>query len=128
FPNLNHLYYFHVVATEGSLKRAAEVLEVTQPTISAQIKQLEDYLGTRLFHREAVGMRLNDAGQRAFDYTAVMFRATQRLLQSFAPDRVDEYVTLEVGVTSAVTHTFAAEYFLPLFHKRDVFTRIRHGD
>ena len=40
-PNFNHLYYFHVVATEGSLAKAAQRLRVTQPTISAQIRSLE---------------------------------------------------------------------------------------
>ncbi len=42
--NLNKLYYFYVVAKEGSVKAASTKLHLTQPTISAQVKQLEEDL------------------------------------------------------------------------------------
>ena len=47
--NYNHLYYFWVVAREGSMVRAAEELLVSQPTISCQIKELEEMFGKKLF-------------------------------------------------------------------------------
>ena len=62
-PNFNHLYYFHVVATEGSLAKAARRLRVTQPTISAQIRNLEQFVGHRLFDRSGRGMRLTSKGE-----------------------------------------------------------------
>ena len=43
--NYHHLRYFWVVAREGSLKKAAEKLHVSQPSISEQIKELEEALG-----------------------------------------------------------------------------------
>ena len=42
--NLNKLYYFYIVAKEGSVKSASEKLHLTQPTISSQIKELEEDL------------------------------------------------------------------------------------
>jgi LysR family transcriptional activator of nhaA len=45
--NYNHLYYFHVVATEGSFANAAERIGVTQPTVSEQVKALEQDYASR---------------------------------------------------------------------------------
>ena len=53
--NYNHLYYFHVVAESGSLGAAARKLSVTKPTISTQVRQLEDFLETPLFDRRGGG-------------------------------------------------------------------------
>jgi LysR family transcriptional regulator, transcriptional activator of nhaA len=49
--NYHHLLYFGAVAKEGSLRLASEVLHVSQPGISAQLKQLEESLGAPLFTR-----------------------------------------------------------------------------
>jgi LysR family transcriptional activator of nhaA len=49
--NYHHLLYFYTVAREGGVARAAEVLHLTQPTVSAQVHQLERALGERLFEK-----------------------------------------------------------------------------
>ena len=49
--NFNHLFYFYVVAKEGSIKLAAEKLHISQPTISDQIKLLEEHFQCSLFER-----------------------------------------------------------------------------
>ena len=60
--DLRVLRYFLAVASEGSITRAAEVLYVTQPTVSKQILELEDELGTSLFTRRRNSMVLTDDG------------------------------------------------------------------
>ena len=56
------LRYFLETAREGNITRAAERLHVTQPTMSRQLKDLEDELGTKLFIRTNYALRLTDAG------------------------------------------------------------------
>ncbi|RYD81720.1 MAG: LysR family transcriptional regulator, partial [Verrucomicrobiaceae bacterium] len=64
--NYHHLRYFWMVAREGSLRKAAERLSVSQPSISAQIRLLEDALGEKLFRRSGRGLHLTDAGRMAY--------------------------------------------------------------
>jgi DNA-binding transcriptional LysR family regulator len=61
-PSVHQLEYFVAVAEEGQFTRAAARLRVAQPSVSAQIRQLERSLGTRLLHRGAGPVRVTDAG------------------------------------------------------------------
>ena len=63
--DLRSLNTFIQVAESGSFTRAAEKLGYSQPTISVQIKQLEQELGTRLFDRIGHTVRLTDGGRQA---------------------------------------------------------------
>ena len=80
-----HLRSFHAVATHGSFTRAAEMLNITQPTLSGQVKDLEDRYGTKLFVRLGRRIELTDIGRSAFNITRLMFRheeEVEHLLQS----------------------------------------------
>ncbi|MCJ7874958.1 LysR family transcriptional regulator [Phaeobacter sp. J2-8] len=62
FSNINSILAFVTVAREGSVSRAAEVLNLTQPAISHQIKRLAEETGIVLFNRTATGLRLSHDG------------------------------------------------------------------
>ena len=59
---LRLLRYFLEIARAGNMSRAAEALHVSQPTLSKQMKELEQDLGKKLFRRESTGLQLTDAG------------------------------------------------------------------
>ena len=60
---LHQLKVFEATARQGSFTRAADELEITQPTVSAQVKQLANALGLPLFEQIGKRLYLTDAGQ-----------------------------------------------------------------
>lgn len=126
--NYNHLYYFHVTATIGSIAAAATKLHVTQPTVSEQLRSLERTLGTTLFTRTSSGLKLTDAGRLAFEHTSVMFRAGERLVESLGQTTVDLPRTLRVGISSAVARSTSTDFLLPLLALENCVPTIRTGD
>ena len=72
--NHAHLRAFNAVATHGSYTRAAEVLHVSQPTLSAHVKELEERYSVKLFERRGRGVVLTDFGRSVLDITERLFR------------------------------------------------------
>ena len=126
--NYNHLHYFHVAATEGSVAGAAERLGVTQPTVSEQVRSLERSLKVNLFERSAQGLKLTDAGRLAYEQTSVMFRAGERLVESLSSDEKAVPTTLRIGISNAVTRTTTMDFLLSLLALRDCLPSIRAGE
>ena len=56
--NLNQLQYFKILAQEEHYTRAAQMLSITQPSLSHAIAQLEEELGTRLFEKKGRNLSL----------------------------------------------------------------------
>ena len=69
-----HLRAFHAVASQGSFTRAADYLHVTQPTISGQVKELEERYGVKLLIRERRETRLTELGESIYKQLKTMFR------------------------------------------------------
>ena len=66
-PTLRQLEFLCAVADNGSFSKAAEACHVTQPTLSAAIKEVEGQLGVQLIEREARGASLTQAGEAAVE-------------------------------------------------------------
>ena len=59
---LRHLRYFVAVADAGTFTQAAELMFIAQPTLSQQVRRLEEMVGTPLLQRQREGVRLTRAG------------------------------------------------------------------
>jgi len=126
--NFNHVHYFHVAATEGSVKAAAERLGVSQPTVSEQIKMLERALGTSLFDRTGTGLRLTEQGREAYEHTTAMFRAGERLVHALGQASDPPPVLLRIGVSASISRTIAADFLMPVLTVPDCRPVVRTGD
>ena len=82
--NIDQIKTFLEVAATGNFNRAAENLNITQSTVSARIRVLEEQLGRPLFARSHAGARLTPAGQRLRRYALNMQRLWQRAEQEVA--------------------------------------------
>ena len=71
--NYHHLLYFWTVAREGTITAACERLRLAQPTISAQLKKLEESLGHKLFRHEGRNLALTETGRVVFRYANDIF-------------------------------------------------------
>lgn len=88
--NLAALRTFLAIVETGSLIRASERLNVTQSTVTARLKGLEDELGQSLFVRQRTGARLTAAGARFHRYAATMSDLwTQALQETALPQGIE---------------------------------------
>lgn len=112
--NYHHLRYFWTVAKEGSLKKAAQKLRVSQPAISAQIKELEDVLGEALFRRSGRTKVLTDAGQIALRYADEIFGLGAELMNAVHQGPGAQSLRLYVGVADAMPKLITNEILKPV--------------
>jgi DNA-binding transcriptional LysR family regulator len=83
--NWNLVYYFSEIAAAGSIKEAADRLELSPSTISTHLAQLEEDLEVQLFFRQHRKLALTPEGNRLFLRAKEMFEAGQRLLGAVSP-------------------------------------------
>ncbi|MBK8002777.1 MAG: transcriptional activator NhaR [Gemmatimonadetes bacterium] len=112
--NYHHLYYFWTVAREGSIARATQKLHLTQPTISAQIKALEESLGEPLFSRTGRKLVLTDVGQVAYRYAEEIFSLGRELQDVLAGQPTGRPVRFNVGIADQVPKLLAHRLLAPV--------------
>lgn len=88
-PSLRVLHYFIAVAETGHFGLAAERCDVTQSTLSGQLRRFEDYLGVSLLDRSMHGSTLTPAGQRILPLAHKMLATADQL---FTAAQVNESV------------------------------------
>jgi DNA-binding transcriptional LysR family regulator len=102
------LQVFHTVARLLSFTKAAESLHMTQPAVTFQVRQLEEYFNTRLFDRTHNRISLTEAGQRVYEFADRIFE-----LYAQMEDAVRDMTGEIRGVLIIGASTTIAEYMLP---------------
>ena len=102
------LQVFHTVAKQLSFTKAAELLFMTQPAVTFQVKQLEEHFNTRLFERSHGKISLTPAGELALDYAERILNMTSEM-----EARISELTGQVSGPLLIGASTTIAEYMLP---------------
>ncbi|UOF02908.1 LysR family transcriptional regulator [Bdellovibrio reynosensis] len=100
--NYHHLYYFRAIANEGGIAKASEKLRIGQPTLSTQLRQLEDILGKSLFERRHRKLVLTEAGKAALDYANEIFRLGDEMLEVIKDQTSQNQTHLQIGALDGV--------------------------
>jgi LysR family transcriptional activator of nhaA len=111
--NYHHLLYFWMVAREGSIARAGEQLRLAQPTISGQIRMLEEQLGEKLFQKSGRNLVLTDVGRTVFEYADQIFALGREMLDTLKDRPTGRPVRFHVGVTDEVSKIIAYRFLQP---------------
>jgi LysR family transcriptional activator of nhaA len=80
--NYHHLLYFWTVVRAGSIGRASEQLRLAPPTISAQLRSLEESFGEKLLLRSARGVQATEIGQVVYRYADDIFSLGREMLDT----------------------------------------------
>lgn len=115
---LRHLRYFVMAAEERNISRASARLFVSQPSVSRQIRDLEDELGVKLFIREPNGLRLTEAGSTALTRAREILRQANALTESMSLlARREADVVLRVGFLPIALPKFLTEALRRFHHE-----------
>ena len=122
---LRQLEYFRVIAETESIHEAARRLNMSQPPLSYQLKQLEAELNVTLFERTRQGVRLTEAGKLLYDRSANLLeyvKSTEREVAKVGKKRV-----LRLGITPTTAATIMP--CVSLFSRRnpDVYFDVHDG-
>jgi LysR family transcriptional activator of nhaA len=113
--NYHHLLYFWVVAREGSIAAATRKLNLTQPTISAQLRLLEESLGEKLFEKSGRSLAMTEAGRVALRYADEIFALGRELRDTLRDRPTGRPVRITVGVADVVPKLVAYRILRPAF-------------
>lgn len=112
--NYHHLLYFWTVVREGGVGAAARRLHIAQPTISAQLKTLEEQLGEKLLMREGRGVALTEVGRTVYAYADEIFALGREMMDTLAQGVPGQKARLRVGISDVVPKLVAQRLLMPV--------------
>ena len=111
--NYHHLLYFWSVARHGSVAKACEELHLAQPTISGQIRALEQALEEKLFVKLGRQLVLTEVGRTVFRYAEEIFSLGRELTSAIKGGDTGRPMKLMVGVADSVPKLLTARLLEP---------------
>jgi LysR family transcriptional activator of nhaA len=126
--NYHHLLYFWTVAREGSVTKASSELLLAQPTISGQIRQLEESLGAKLFRRSGRSLVLTDFGRLVFQYAEQIFSLGRELTDVVKGRPVGRPLRLNVGIADVLPKLVVHRMLEPVLRMPEPVRIVCHED
>lgn len=119
--DLRQLEYFSAIVKEGSVTAAAKTCGVAQPSLSQQLKLLEEELGEPLVHRRPRGIEPTEAGRVLLDHAERVLEEARKLRERFEKRRETQVGKITFGVIPTI-----APYLLPKVLKpfREAYPKI----
>jgi LysR family transcriptional activator of nhaA len=111
--NYQHLFYFWTIVKEGTMVAAAERLRLAQPTISTQIRVLEDSLGHKLFRKSGRTLKLTDTGEMVFSYADEIFLLGSEMLNVLNERPSNNSLKLHVGIADILPKLIVSSLLRP---------------
>lgn len=111
--DLRQLRYFVQIADAGNFSRAAEILRIAQPSLSQQIRNLEDELGVELLTRHARGASLTELGQQFYDHARKILSGVERARDVIQSQAAHPTGRISVGLPTSAARNLS----LPLFRE-----------
>ncbi len=124
--NYHHLLYFWTVVREGSASAASRKLRVAQPTVSEQLKALEEVLGLELFSRVGGKLVLTEDGAHVYRYADEIFTLGHELQESLRGRPERRNPRLMVGITEAVPKLVASRLLKPVLSMKEEVRIVCH--
>lgn len=118
--NYHHLYYFFVIAEEGSVTKAAKKLRLAQSSLSMQLGQFEAFLEKKLFLREGKKLILTEDGDHVFSYAKAIFNLGAELADSLGDRTRKGQLRIEIGVANFVPKAFADTLLHFLYSQNEI--------
>lgn len=126
--NYHHLLYFWVVAREGGLGPASKALRLARPTLSGQIKALEERLGAPLFARSGRRLILTEVGRVAFRYADEIFGLGREMVEAVQGRTAGAAMRLDVGITDVLTKLVVRRILKPALELEQPIHLVCHED
>lgn len=126
--NYHHLLYFWVVAREGGLTPAGKLLRLSHPTLSTQIRALEERLGAPLFVKVGRKRELSETGRLVYRYADEIFSLGHELLDMVHGRARGQAVRLDVGVVDVVPKLVVRRMLQPALTLAEPVKLVCHED
>ncbi|MBD8004106.1 LysR family transcriptional regulator [Bacillus norwichensis] len=126
--DIQKLKYFIAVVENGTVSKAAKVLNMTQPPLSMLLKKFEDEIGIQLFRREGKRLYLTDSGQLVYQRGIELLASSEAILQEAREYQQDHRGTVSIGCAAVANFSLIPEVIKRMNDRSiNIVTHVKEG-
>ncbi|WNJ97268.1 LysR family transcriptional regulator [Vibrio ruber] len=116
-PDLQHIEIFILIVRHGSFRKAAKELNLSPPSLTSAINNLEDKLGVRLLNRSTRSLSLTEVGEEFLNNVIPVFNDYRRIIDNLNHHKKKPEGIVRINLPRIVLDLFFQEYFLKFKHE-----------